>query len=250
VVRAGLERHRPRAEARRQTLTLETPADEGSATAVWADEEALEQILENLLDNAVKYTPEGGQIHVRWRQTGVQACVEVSDTGIGIPEADLPRIFERFYRVDKARSRELGGTGLGLSIVKPILSDTAGNATTPLVQGASINLVGTPTAVEVTSFSATPDKSGVMLTWQSVAEIRTLGYQIERSSDGKTFNAVGSLIPAIGPNTYTLHDNSVLKLGEVAYYRLIQKKSDGSQLTYGPVKAAVSFKSYLPLIER
>jgi two-component system phosphate regulon sensor histidine kinase PhoR len=116
VVRACLERHRPRAEARRQTVALEPP--EGPPILAWADEEALDQILENLLDNAVKYTPEGGTIRVGWRLAGARACVEVSDTGIGIPEADLPRIFERFYRVDKARSREMGGTGLGLSIVK------------------------------------------------------------------------------------------------------------------------------------
>jgi two-component system phosphate regulon sensor histidine kinase PhoR len=114
VVRACLDRHRPRAEARQQTLSLV----EGPPVAAWADEEAVDQILENLLDNALKYTPEGGQIRAAWYEAQGQACFEVSDTGIGIPEADLPRIFERFYRVDKARSRELGGTGLGLSIVK------------------------------------------------------------------------------------------------------------------------------------
>ncbi len=83
-----------------------------------ADAEALDQILDNLVDNALKYTPDGGKITVRWHAHDGQACLEVQDTGIGIPERDLPRIFERFYRVDKARSRELGGTGLGLSIVK------------------------------------------------------------------------------------------------------------------------------------
>jgi two-component system phosphate regulon sensor histidine kinase PhoR len=129
VVRACLERHRPRAEARQQTLSLEAPSgarppdpaagpDPAGGVAVWADEEALDQILDNLLDNALKYTPEGGHVRVGWRSDDGQVCVEVADTGIGIPEADLPRIFERFYRVDKARSREMGGTGLGLSIVK------------------------------------------------------------------------------------------------------------------------------------
>jgi two-component system phosphate regulon sensor histidine kinase PhoR len=117
LVDACLERQRPRAEAKGQTLERVTPV--GNETlAVWADEEAVEQILDNLLDNAVKYTPQGGRIGVRWRLEDDKVCLEVADTGIGIPEPDLPRIFERFYRVDKARSRELGGTGLGLSIVK------------------------------------------------------------------------------------------------------------------------------------
>jgi two-component system phosphate regulon sensor histidine kinase PhoR len=80
-----------------------------------------------LLDNAVKYTPQGGRVSVRWRRQGQQVCLEVADTGIGIPEPDLPRIFERFYRVDKARSRELGGTGLGLSIVKHLTQAMQGS---------------------------------------------------------------------------------------------------------------------------
>jgi two-component system phosphate regulon sensor histidine kinase PhoR len=117
VVQACLERHRPRAESKEQILEMRSSAGD-EELAVWADEEALEQILDNLLDNAVKYTPQGGRVSVCWRREGDQVCLEVADTGIGIPESDLPRIFERFYRVDKARSRELGGTGLGLSIVK------------------------------------------------------------------------------------------------------------------------------------
>src|SRR5204863_2488365 len=82
----------------------------------------LAQILINLADNAVKYTPPGGWVTVRARplDTG-RVDVRVRDTGIGIPRADLPRITERFYRVDKARSRELGGTGLGLAIVKHLV---------------------------------------------------------------------------------------------------------------------------------
>jgi two-component system phosphate regulon sensor histidine kinase PhoR len=92
-----------------------------SPVAAWADEEAVSQILDNLVDNALKYTPAGGDIRIRWRSDDGHACVDVEDTGIGIPEGDLPRIFERFYRVDKARSRELGGTGLGLSIVKHLV---------------------------------------------------------------------------------------------------------------------------------
>jgi two-component system, OmpR family, phosphate regulon sensor histidine kinase PhoR len=70
------------------------------------------------VDNALKYTPEGGRVCVRAVATDGRVVVEVSDTGPGIPAEDLDRIFERFYRVDKGRSREVGGTGLGLSIVK------------------------------------------------------------------------------------------------------------------------------------
>ncbi len=113
--RGCLERHRPKAEARRQTLEV---AAEAPPAVAWADEEAVEQILDNLLDNALKYTPEGGNVRVGWGEENGQVWMQVADDGIGIPEADLPRVFERFYRVDKARSRELGGTGLGLSIVK------------------------------------------------------------------------------------------------------------------------------------
>jgi two-component system phosphate regulon sensor histidine kinase PhoR len=115
LVRDCAERHQARAEARRQQLAV-TEGD--PAAAAWADEEAVDQILDNLVDNALKYTPAGGRITVRWRVEADQVCLEVADTGIGIPAADLPRVFERFYRVDRARSRELGGTGLGLAIVK------------------------------------------------------------------------------------------------------------------------------------
>src|SRR5262249_35223651 len=86
------------------------------------------QILDNLVDNAIKYTPEGTKIKVRWYGLGDQICFEVEDNGRGIPEEDLPRIIERFYRVDKARSRELGGTGLGLAIVKNLVHLMKGKA--------------------------------------------------------------------------------------------------------------------------
>jgi two-component system phosphate regulon sensor histidine kinase PhoR len=96
------------------------------AVQVMADEESLEQILDNLIDNAVKYTNSGGTVCVRWKMEGDRCRIEVEDTGIGIPQAHLARIFERFYRVDRARSRELGGTGLGLSIVKHLVQILGG----------------------------------------------------------------------------------------------------------------------------
>jgi two-component system phosphate regulon sensor histidine kinase PhoR len=86
-----------------------------------AEREGIEQILTNLIDNAIKYTPEGGKVSVSAYAIDGGVQVDVEDTGIGIPAKDIPRIFERFYRVDKARSRILGGTGLGLSIVKHIV---------------------------------------------------------------------------------------------------------------------------------
>jgi two-component system phosphate regulon sensor histidine kinase PhoR len=131
AVAACLERHRARAESKNQTLQA-APAEAAAASAngelaAWADEEAVGEILDNLVDNALKYTPPGGQISVRWRGDDRTVCLEVEDTGIGIPEPDLPRVFERFYRVDKARSRELGGTGLGLSIVKHLVQALGGS---------------------------------------------------------------------------------------------------------------------------
>ncbi|HHL39113.1 MAG TPA: PAS domain-containing sensor histidine kinase [Deltaproteobacteria bacterium] len=88
---------------------------------VCCDRDRIEQVLVNLLDNAIKYTPNGGSVEVSARDDGACVRVEVRDTGIGIPAGDIPRIFERFYRVDKARSRAMGGTGLGLAIVKHII---------------------------------------------------------------------------------------------------------------------------------
>ncbi|MEC9489260.1 MAG: ATP-binding protein [Halanaerobium sp.] len=83
--------------------------------------EQIEQVLINLIDNGIKYTPSGGKVIVRAFQAGKKVILEVQDNGIGIPPEDQERIFERFYRVDKARSRSLGGTGIGLAIVKHIL---------------------------------------------------------------------------------------------------------------------------------
>ncbi len=93
---------------------------------LFGDRDRLEQVMVNLLDNAIKYTPKGGSVCVGFKIDGGEVQVYVTDTGLGIPKKDLPRIFERFYRVDKARSREMGGTGLGLAIVKHILQGHGG----------------------------------------------------------------------------------------------------------------------------
>jgi len=91
-----------------------------------ADRRRLAEVLQNLLDNAMQYTPAGGQIMVGASANGAEVTITVSDTGIGIPKADQSRIFERFYRVDVARSREVGGTGLGLSISKHLVEAHGG----------------------------------------------------------------------------------------------------------------------------
>jgi two-component system phosphate regulon sensor histidine kinase PhoR len=119
VVSSVFEIIRPKAEGGRVGLIADVqPAD----LTVHADHDRLAQILINLVDNAVKYTSENGWVTVRARPIdGTRAEIRVRDTGAGIPAADLPRITERFYRVDKARSRELGGTGLGLAIVKHLV---------------------------------------------------------------------------------------------------------------------------------
>lgn len=92
-----------------------------------ADEEGVRTVLSNLVDNAIKYTPSGGRVTLRWYASEEGAVVEVQDSGIGIAEKDQARVFERFYRVDRARSRELGGTGLGLAIVKHLAQAFGGS---------------------------------------------------------------------------------------------------------------------------
>jgi two-component system phosphate regulon sensor histidine kinase PhoR len=154
LAQACVERHQARATSKKQTLMLEPPASEKDAP-VFADEEALSEILDNLVDNALKYTPEGGTIRLRW--WGDNACcnIAVQDTGIGIPDSDLPRVFERFYRVDKARSRELGGTGLGLSIVKHLVQAMQGTIRADSIVGKGTTFtirLPKPLGLEVQAF--------------------------------------------------------------------------------------------------
>ena len=123
VARGCFEDHRPAAEAKKIQLVIEP---EQPPCSVRADREGLREMLDNLVDNAIKYTPEGGKVTVRWRCEGGMCPIAVEDTGIGIGPEHRKRVFERFYRVDKARSREMGGTGLGLSIVKHLAQSFGG----------------------------------------------------------------------------------------------------------------------------
>lgn len=97
-------------------------------TSVWVeiDNDKMTQVIENILNNAIKYSPDGGKIGVKMKTTDTQLIISISDEGLGIPKKDLPLIFDRFYRVDKARSRAQGGTGLGLAIAKEIIKQHNG----------------------------------------------------------------------------------------------------------------------------
>jgi two-component system phosphate regulon sensor histidine kinase PhoR len=126
-----------------ETKTLKVVIDlPANFPSIRADETRLREVFDNLLDNAVKYSNKNGEIRLGAQQRGREIALSVSDNGIGISSEDVPRIFERFYRADKARSRELGGTGLGLSIVKHIAQLHGGSveAESQLGKGATIRV--------------------------------------------------------------------------------------------------------------
>jgi len=123
IIPPCIETARLKAAAKQLSLDAECPMD---LPAARGDARRLQQVLQNLLDNAVQYTLPGGRIIVRARADAGNLVITVSDTGIGIPQAEQERIFERFYRVDAARSRDVGGTGLGLAIAKHIVEAHSG----------------------------------------------------------------------------------------------------------------------------
>jgi two-component system, OmpR family, sensor histidine kinase SenX3 len=121
---------RMRRVARKKDITLQWKRfGKADQYTVLGDETQLTSMFTNLVDNAVKYTPPGGRVEVRGGCEGSEVVIRISDTGIGIPERKLSRIFERFYRVDKDRSKATGGTGLGLSIVRHVAENHGGRVT-------------------------------------------------------------------------------------------------------------------------
>lgn len=124
IIASVVARHEDAIQQKNLKIKINTPAQ---ILSVMGEREAMTQVLDNLLTNAVKYTTDGGRITVSLFAKSGFAKLVVEDTGIGIPSEHLDRIFERFYRVDKARSRDLGGTGLGLSIVKHLVSAMHGD---------------------------------------------------------------------------------------------------------------------------
>ncbi len=119
------------------TTSLELPD-------ITADKERLEQVFINIVSNAIKYTPDGGEIHVHAKGVSDGVVINVKDSGIGIPESDLPHLFERFYRVEKSRTSETGGTGLGLAIAKEIVEAHGGS-----ISIASEQNVGTTVTIKL-----------------------------------------------------------------------------------------------------
>jgi two-component system phosphate regulon sensor histidine kinase PhoR len=129
--------------ADQKNIAIVNESNNGTLPRVMADQGRLEQVVVNLLENAIKYTPDSGTVRLFTEDKGEFIKVSVADTGIGIPFKDLPRIFERFYRVDEARTREQGGTGLGLAIVKHIVQ----------LHGGDVSVVSEPGQGSIFSFT-------------------------------------------------------------------------------------------------
>jgi two-component system phosphate regulon sensor histidine kinase PhoR len=125
-VKEALQLLDTKAKDKKIELTVDLPKD---SVLTRAEKDRIKQMAINLIDNAIKYTPSGGRVNVKVFEDNGFALLRVEDTGIGIPEDNIPRLFERFYRVDKSRSRALGGTGLGLAIVKHIVNLVGGHIT-------------------------------------------------------------------------------------------------------------------------
>lgn len=132
VLEEAADRIRPAAERRDIGIRIEGVSPRLSA---WGDRRQLVSAVANLLDNAVKYSSPGSTVEVRAASDGTTVEVEVEDHGLGIPARDLERIFERFYRVDRARSRDTGGTGLGLAIVRHVVANHEGEVTVTSTEG-------------------------------------------------------------------------------------------------------------------
>jgi signal transduction histidine kinase len=164
IVRATLDHMGLLAEEKNISLHLEA----SQSPYVTGDPMRLKQIVVNLVDNAIKYTSTGGEVKVAVMTEEKRAIIKVSDTGIGIPAAALPFVFDRFYRTDKARSRESGGVGLGLSIVKAICSVHEGTASVESIEGK-----GTTFRVELPVLS---------LSTTQINELRAQSYEPTRSS--------------------------------------------------------------------
>jgi two-component system phosphate regulon sensor histidine kinase PhoR len=145
LIKDVFEAHELRAKEKGTTLTFASRFDK--SVKVYADKERVYQLMNNLIINSINYGKEKGKTTVSFMDMGDNILVEVTDDGLGIKESDIPRIFERFYRVDKSRSRDQGGTGLGLAIVKHIIE----------AHGQTINVRSTPG--KGTSFAFTLQKA-------------------------------------------------------------------------------------------
>jgi len=132
LTRKSAQFFRPQAEQRRISLSENYP---DQAILVAGDPAALNMVIDNLLSNAIRYTPEGGQVTVSWKVTAEQGVLSVEDTGIGIPEAEMPIIFQEFFRAQNAKKFTASGTGLGLAITKNIVEETGGTISVRSTEG-------------------------------------------------------------------------------------------------------------------